>query len=49
MSMSPHLQYRSFTRSSDVNRRLAPGTTRRIVAFARPYRRIIIAFLVTHK
>ena len=40
MSMAPHLQYRSFTRSTDVNRRLAPGTTRRIVAFARPYRRI---------
>ena len=47
MSMTPHMQYRSFTRSTDVNRRLAPGTTRRIVAFARPYRRIIIAFLVT--
>ena len=43
----PMMSYRSFMRDSDVARRLAPGTTRRIVAFARPYRRFIAAFLVT--
>jgi ATP-binding cassette, subfamily B, bacterial len=49
MSMSPHpmSQYRSFARDTSVNRRLAPGTVRRIVGFAKPYRRIIAAFLVT--
>ena len=48
MSMSnPWTHYRSFTREQDVRKRLKPGTTRRIVAFARPYRGSIIAFLVT--
>jgi ATP-binding cassette subfamily B protein len=49
MSMSPHpmANYRSFTRGAQVNRRLAPGTVKRITGFARPYRRIIAAFLVT--
>ncbi len=49
MSMSSHpwSQYRSFTRDKGPNKRLAPGTTRRIIEFARPYRRVIIAFLVT--
>ena len=48
MSMhSPWVQYRSFTRDQNVKRRLSPGTVRRIVGFARPYRRSIIAFLVT--
>ena len=48
MSMSnPWSHYRSFTREQDVNRRLKPGTTRRIVGFAKPYRGSIAAFLVT--
>ena len=48
MSMSnPWQHYRSFTRDQDVRKRLKPGTTRRIVGFARPYRGSIIAFLVT--
>jgi ATP-binding cassette subfamily B protein len=47
MSMHPRSQYRSFTRDSGQNKPLAPGTTRRIVGFARPYRKVIIAFLVT--
>ena len=49
MSMSGHpmVQYRSLMRDGSVPRRLAPGTTRRIVGFARPYRKLIIAFLVT--
>jgi ATP-binding cassette, subfamily B, bacterial len=48
MSMhSPWVQYRSYTRDQNVKRRLSPGTVRRIVEFARPYRRWIIAFLIT--
>jgi ATP-binding cassette, subfamily B, bacterial len=48
MSMSnPWSHYRSFTREQDVSRRLKPGTTRRIVGFAKPYRGSIAAFLVT--
>ncbi len=48
MSMSnPWAHYRSFTSNQDVKKRLKPGTTRRIVGFARPYRRSIAAFLVT--
>jgi ATP-binding cassette, subfamily B, bacterial len=48
MSMSnPWTHYRSFTREQEANHRLKPGTTRRIVGFARPYRRSIAAFLVT--
>jgi len=46
-SMHQWSQYRSFTRAKGPNKRLAPGTTRRIVGFARPYRGVIIAFLVT--
>jgi len=38
--------YRSMTRDSGVHgHRLAPGTLRRIAAFARPYRHLIAAFL----
>ena len=49
MSMSSHpwTQYRSFTRDKGGKKRLAPGTAGRIVGFARPYRGLIIAFLVT--
>jgi ATP-binding cassette subfamily B protein len=48
MSMhNPWMQYRSLTRDSGVKHRLTPGTTRRIIGFARPYRRWIFAFLVT--
>jgi ATP-binding cassette subfamily B protein len=37
---------RSFTRDRSVaQRKLAPGTTRRVLAYARPYRRLILAFL----
>jgi ATP-binding cassette subfamily B protein len=37
---------RSFTRDRSVtDRKLAPGTTRRIVTYARPYRRLIVGFL----
>jgi ATP-binding cassette, subfamily B, bacterial len=43
----PWIAYRSFTRDGDVKKRLAPGTVRRIVGYARPYRRSIAAFLVT--
>jgi ATP-binding cassette subfamily B protein len=40
------MAYRSFARDSDVaKRRLAPGTARRILAFARPYRRQLVFFL----
>jgi ATP-binding cassette subfamily B protein len=38
---------RSFTRDRSVaDRKLAPGTTRRILTYARPYRRLIAGFLV---
>src|SRR5438270_11173913 len=47
MSHGPWMQYRSFTREGVERKRLAPGTVRRIVQFARPYRRSIIAFLGT--
>jgi ATP-binding cassette, subfamily B, bacterial len=41
------MAYRSFTRPGDVaKQRLTPGTVRRIVAFARPYRRDLVFFLV---
>ncbi|HEY5184297.1 MAG TPA: ABC transporter ATP-binding protein [Actinomycetes bacterium] len=43
----PWQAYRSFTRDGDVKRRLIPGTARRIVAFARPYRLDIALFLAT--
>jgi ATP-binding cassette subfamily B protein len=47
MSMhGPWTAYRSMTRDVDRSR-LAPGTARRILAFARPFRRDIAWFLVT--
>ena len=47
MSHGPWSMYRSMTRDGDVKRRkLAPGTGKRIIAFARPYRRDISFFLV---
>ena len=47
MSMSGWQMMRSLTRDSSVaQRKLAPGTTRRVVGYARPYRRQIIVFLV---
>src|SRR5688500_13205757 len=37
----------SLSRDADVkHRRLAPGTTRRVLGYARPYKRAITAFLV---
>ncbi len=45
MSQGPWMVYRSFTRDGDVKRRLAPGTARRIMRFADPYRREIAWFL----
>ena len=47
MGHGPWQAYRSFTRDGDVKRRLTPGTARRIVAFARPYRLDIALFLGT--
>jgi ATP-binding cassette, subfamily B, bacterial len=49
MAMSAHQiqQYRSFARDGGGGKRLAPGTTKRVIAFARPYRKLIAAFLVT--
>ncbi len=47
MSHSPWAAMRSLTRDGEVaKRKLAPGTIPRIAAFARPYRRQIIVFLV---
>jgi ATP-binding cassette subfamily B protein len=41
------MAYRSFTRPGDVGRKsLSPGTIRRIIAFARPYRRDLVFFLI---
>lgn len=41
------MTYRSFTRDSDAARhRLAPGTGRRILGFAAPYKRDLVIFLV---
>ena len=46
MSMSGWMVMRSMTRDSDVvDRKLTPGTTRRVVKYARPFLRPII-FLV---
>lgn len=43
---SPHGTMRSFSRDRTVGRqKLAPGTVRRIVAFASPYKRILAVFL----
>jgi ATP-binding cassette subfamily B protein len=50
MSVSMHSSWataRSFTRDRSVaQRKLAPGTTRRVMSYARPYRRLILGFLV---
>jgi ATP-binding cassette, subfamily B, bacterial len=47
MHQNPWAAMRSLTRDGEVaKRKLAPGTIPRIVAFARPYRRQIIVFLV---
>jgi ATP-binding cassette subfamily B protein len=41
------MAYRSFTRPGDlVKQRLTPGTLRRIIEFARPYRRDLVFFLI---
>jgi ATP-binding cassette subfamily B protein len=46
VSQSAWSTARSFTRDRSVaQRKLAPGTTRRVMAYARPYRRLILAFL----
>ncbi len=43
----PMSALRSYSRdSSVVDRKLAPGTVRRILGYAKPYRRIIIFFLI---
>ncbi len=47
MSHSNWSQYRSLTRQGPDRKRLAPGTAKRILGFARPYRREISWFLVT--
>jgi len=45
--MSGWMVMRSMTRDSDVvDRKLTPGTTRRVVGYARPFLRPIIVFLV---
>jgi len=47
MSMNGWQMMRSLTRDSSVaQRKLAPGTARRVVGYASPYRRQITAFLV---
>src|SRR5688572_28134699 len=44
---SPMVMMRSFQRDPSVKgQKLAPGTVRRIVSFARPYKAMLIAFLV---
>src|SRR6266498_5333983 len=40
------MAYRSFTRPDVARKSLSPGTVRRIVAFARPYRRDLIFFIL---
>ena len=47
MSHGTWTNYRSFTREGPEKKRLAPGTSKRILGFARPYRREIVWFLVT--
>jgi len=45
--MHPHASLRSYRTDPDVAKhKLARGTWRRIMQFARPYRRLIVAFLV---
>lgn len=45
--MRAHTAMRSFSRDDSVlQRRLARGTARRVMGYARPYRRLIVGFLV---
>jgi ATP-binding cassette subfamily B protein len=45
---NPHMIMRSYRRDDDVKgRKLAPGTARRILGYARPYKTAVILFLVT--
>ncbi|MGZ4654520.1 ABC transporter ATP-binding protein [Oryzihumus sp.] len=47
MSMSGWMMMRSLTRDSSVaQRKLAPGTGKRVLGYARPYKRAIAVFLV---
>ena len=47
MSMSGWMMMRSLTRDSSVaQRKLAPGTGKRVLGYARPYKRQIVLFLV---
>ena len=48
MSHGNWMTYRSYTADQSVKKRtIAPGTTRRILTYARPYRTIVSLFLVT--
>ncbi len=49
MSMqAPWMMYRSMTQDQSVKEiKLKPGTLRRIVAFAKPYKRAVVFFLIT--
>ncbi|MFC6238446.1 ABC transporter ATP-binding protein [Longivirga aurantiaca] len=43
-----HMAWRSYRRDDSVlNKKLAPGTFRRIVSYARPYKVLVIGFLIT--
>lgn len=47
-SHGPWSTLRSFSRDTSVTKaQLAPGTTRRVLTYARPYRGLIIAFIIT--
>ena len=47
MSMSGWMAMRSLTRDDSVkDRKLAPGTAKRVLAYARPFRREIVVFVV---
>jgi len=47
MGMQPWMAMRSMSRDSSVaDRKLSPGTRRRVLSYAAPYRRAIAAFLV---
>jgi ATP-binding cassette subfamily B protein len=47
MSMSTYMAMRGLTRDGKVtDQRLKPGTTRRVISYAQPYRRAIIGFLL---
>lgn len=48
MSHNNWVTYRSYTADQSVKKRtIAPGTTRRILGYARPYRRLVTLFIVT--